>query len=157
MKINCSAQFAYDILTDSTKIPLWDPSCKKSREIEKVCEEGEIFYLQFTANATLVSDRSFIIKKQKGKIDDLFVINVQSIDDQFADKKAKDDSYYTVRGRLIWGGFVIKPIDDENCLMHYLGLVDPSGWIPVSVVNWKTKDAPLCLKNVEKLLKENKK
>eukprot|EP01080_Neovahlkampfia_damariscottae_P011414 gene11414-4581_t len=156
MPLNCSAKFAFDVLKDSTLIPQWDKTCKKAREIERVCDDGEIFYLQFTANASLVSDRSFVIKKQKGKIGDDFVISVSSIDNEFADKQAKSDSYYTVRGRLIWGGFVIKPVDDNSCIIDYLGLVDPAGWIPVYVVNWKTKDAPMCLKSVEKLLEITK-
>jgi hypothetical protein len=143
-------------LIDSTKIPLWDPTCLKSREIQKINDESEIYYLQFSANASLVSDRSFIVKKVKGKVGDKLVINVGSIDDKFADKQALSDCYYTVRGRILWGGFVITPIDDNSCTMDFMGLIDPSGWIPVFVINWKTKDAPMCLKNVKKLIENSK-
>lgn len=61
-----------------------------------------------------------------------------------------------VRGKLLLGGFVIKPIDSKSCIIDYFVQADIGGWIPRFLVNWTNSDMINRVIKMRKIIEESK-
>lgn len=95
------------------------------KDVEILTPTAKIIYESFSM-PSFVSNRDFVyLYTIREYSDKKIVISSRSItrDDYPETKKF-------VRGLLLHSGFVIVPINENSCTLHYFIHVDPKGWIP---------------------------
>ena len=55
------------------------------------------------------------------------------------------------------GGWVFEKIDANKTKVTFIGLVDPKGWLPKTIVNFASNDQALCVVAIREQLEKKKK
>eukprot|EP00760_Papus_ankaliazontas_P028624 PhM_4_TR3812/c0_g1_i1/m.91997 len=111
----------------------WDDMFEQGTTLEQLNDEVSTRYLAFKSPSRLLNNRDFeVIVNEHTSIDGVVIVCARSV--QIEKVRTPPRSGYT-RGSITLGGYVAVPTSDCSCIVTYIALVDPKGWVPPPVVN----------------------
>jgi len=122
----------------------YDDKFKKGEVIKDIDYYHQILHATYSSGSILVSDRDFVFLESRIETSGKIYILDQSIE-----VKEVSEVKGVARGILHYVGWVVKHIDDTNCELTYLGLVDPKGWIPHAIVKSVSSEEIMIVLNVK--------
>jgi len=122
----------------------YDDKFKKGEVIKDIDPNHQILHAVYSSGSILVSDRDFVFLESRiERSGNIYIL------DQSIELKEVPEVYGVTRGHLHYVGWVVKHIDDNNCELTYLGLVDPKGWVPHAIITSVGGDEIMIVVNVK--------
>lgn len=138
-------------LRDVPAYPTWMPDCKRIRFVEKFDEENFIIY-QVQNAPWPVLDRDAVVKVstvidwEAGR----FTVILSDIDDPRIPPTPN-----LIRIARLNGEWIVEYLDDDHSRVSYRFTVDPSGSLPIAMVNANLQKAPYTtLRGLQRIVRE---
>ncbi|XP_045421748.1 acetyl-coenzyme A thioesterase [Lemur catta] len=124
--VRSPAHLAYQLLSDFTKRPLWDPHYMSCEVIDWVSEDDQIYYITCPiVNGDKPKDFVVLVSRRKPlKDDNTHVVAVKSV---ILPSVPPSPQY--VRGEIVCAGFLIHAVDSSSCTVSYFNRVS-AGILP---------------------------
>jgi len=118
------------LVSDLERKKLWDPMFVEGRVVKEFTPDLKVNYQHFYAPWP-VSHRDFVFMSAVHReADGTIVYTGTSIDLPWM-----PDVSGLVRGEMVRGGFILRPLGDRETKVTYLVHVDPRGMLPTMIVN----------------------
>nr|XP_008990126.1 acetyl-coenzyme A thioesterase isoform X3 [Callithrix jacchus] len=124
--VGSPAHLAYQLLSDFTKRPLWDPHFVSCEVIDWVSEDDQLYYITCpTVNDDKPKDVVVLVSRRKPLKDgNTYTVAVKSV---MLPSVPPSPQY--IRSEIICAGFLIHAIDSNSCIVSYFNHVS-AGILP---------------------------
>ncbi|XP_008990126.2 acetyl-coenzyme A thioesterase isoform X2 [Callithrix jacchus] len=124
--VGSPAHLAYQLLSDFTKRPLWDPHFVSCEVIDWVSEDDQLYYITCpTVNDDKPKDVVVLVSRRKPLKDgNTYTVAVKSV---MLPSVPPSPQY--IRSEIICAGFLIRAIDSNSCIVSYFNHVS-AGILP---------------------------
>uniref|UniRef100_A0A2K6GK70 Acyl-CoA thioesterase 12 n=1 Tax=Propithecus coquereli TaxID=379532 RepID=A0A2K6GK70_PROCO len=121
--VKSPAHLAYQLLSDFTKRPLWDPHYMSCEVIDWVSEDDQIYYITcLIVNGDKPKDFVVLVSRRKPlKDDNTYAVAMKSV---ILPSVPPSPQYE--RSEIICAGFLIHAIDSSSCTVSYFNRVSAS-------------------------------
>ncbi|XP_020145719.1 acetyl-coenzyme A thioesterase [Microcebus murinus] len=121
--VKSPAHLAYQLLSDFTKRPLWDPHYMSCEVIDWVSEDDQIYYITCpVVNGDKPKDFVVLVSRRKPlKDDNTYTVAVKSVI-----LPSVPPSPQHVRSEIICAGFLIHAADSNSCTVSYFNRISAS-------------------------------
>uniref|UniRef100_A0A8C9AJ72 Acetyl-coenzyme A thioesterase n=1 Tax=Prolemur simus TaxID=1328070 RepID=A0A8C9AJ72_PROSS len=124
--VRSPAHLAYQLLSDFTKRPLWDPHYMSCEVIDWVSEDDQIYYITCPiVNGDKPKDFVVLVSRRKPLKDD----NTHAVAVKSVILPSVPPSPQYVRGEIICAGFLIHAVDSSSCTVSYFNRIS-AGILP---------------------------